>query len=203
MRIVHFGHSCVLVDTGTARLLFDPGAWSTGFEGVTGLDAVLVTHLHPDHLDVDRLPDLLAANPGAAFYSAEERHGATPARPGDVLDVAGARVHVVDAPHGQIHRAVEVPVNVGYLVDHGAFYHPGDSLTVPEQRVDVLGLPTAAPWMKLSETADFLAAVHPRVAVPIHEAVLARTDLYYRLLAATAPEGVELRVLPRGESAEL
>lgn len=31
MRIVHFGHSCVLVDTGTARLLFDPGSWSTGF----------------------------------------------------------------------------------------------------------------------------------------------------------------------------
>ncbi|MBB5954548.1 L-ascorbate metabolism protein UlaG (beta-lactamase superfamily) [Saccharothrix tamanrassetensis] len=203
MRIVHFGHSCVLVDTGTARLLFDPGAWSTGFEEVTGLDAVLITHRHPDHLDPDRLPDLLADNPRADLFAADELDGATPARPGDVLEIAGARVHVVDAPHEQIHPAVEVPANVGYLVDHGAFYHPGDSLTVPEQRVDVLALPTAAPWMKLSDAADFLAAVSPRIAVPIHEAILARTDLYYRVLAGTAPEGVELRVLPRGESAEL
>ncbi|GAA1356915.1 MBL fold metallo-hydrolase [Saccharothrix algeriensis] len=203
MRIVHFGHSCLLVDTGAARLLFDPGAWSTGFEEVTGLDAVLVTHSHPDHLDVDRLPDLLAANPGATLYAAEELAGATPARPGDVLAVGGAHVHVVDAPHERIHPAVEVPVNVGYLVDHGAFYHPGDSLTAPGQRVDVLALPAAAPWMKLSDAADFLAAVGPRVAVPVHEAILARTELYYRVLAGTAPEGVEFRVLPRGESAEL
>ncbi len=203
MRIVHFGHSCVLVDTGTARLLFDPGTWSTGFEEVTGLDAVLITHHHQDHLDTERLPDLLAANPDATLYAAEELDGATPARPGDVLTIAGASVHVLDAPHEQIHPSVDVPVNVGYLVDHGAFYHPGDSLTVPDQRIDILATPTAAPWMKLSDAADFLAAVKPRIAIPIHEAILARTDLYYRVLAATAPEGTEYFVLPRGESAEL
>lgn len=203
MRIVHFGHSCVLVDTGTARLLFDPGAWSTGFEEVTGLDAVLVTHRHPDHLDPARLPDLLAANPDAVFYAADELDGATPARPGDVLDIAGASVHVVEAPHEQIHPSVEVPANVGYLVDHGAFYHPGDSLTVPDQKIDVLAVPTAAPWMKVSDAADFIAAVGPRIAVPIHEAIVARTEIYYRVLSSTAPEGTEFMVLPRGESAEL
>ena len=54
-QVTHFGHSCVLLDTGAARLLIDPGSFSTGFEHVTGLDAVLVTHQHPDHLDTDRL----------------------------------------------------------------------------------------------------------------------------------------------------
>ncbi|MEJ2858588.1 MULTISPECIES: MBL fold metallo-hydrolase [unclassified Saccharothrix] len=203
MRIVHFGHSCVLVDTGSARLLFDPGAWSTGFEEVRDLDAVLVTHRHPDHLDPARLPDLLANNPRAALYAADELDGATPARPGDVLDIAGAYVHVLDAPHAEIHPSVEVPTNVGYLVDHGAFYHPGDSLTVPEQKVDILAVPTAAPWLKVSEAADFIAEVRPRIAVPIHEAIVSRTEIYYRVLSTTAPEGTEFRVLPRGESAEL
>jgi L-ascorbate metabolism protein UlaG (beta-lactamase superfamily) len=65
MQITHFGHSCVLLDTGSARLLIDPGTWSEGFESLTGLDAVLVTHQHVDHLDPQRLPALLRGNPGA------------------------------------------------------------------------------------------------------------------------------------------
>ena len=65
MQVTHFGHSCVLLDTGTARLLIDPGNFSPGFEDVTGLDAVLVTHQHPDHLDPERLPALLRGNPDA------------------------------------------------------------------------------------------------------------------------------------------
>ena len=65
MEVTHFGHSCVLLDTGAARLLIDPGNFSADFEDVTGLDAVLVTHQHPDHLDLERLPALLRANPDA------------------------------------------------------------------------------------------------------------------------------------------
>jgi len=44
VQITHFGHACVLVDTGAARLLFDPGTFSSGFEKLGGLDAILVTH---------------------------------------------------------------------------------------------------------------------------------------------------------------
>ncbi|QFZ23726.1 MBL fold metallo-hydrolase [Saccharothrix syringae] len=203
MEIVHFGHSCLLVDTGGARLLFDPGTFSSGFEQVAGLDAILVTHEHPDHLDAERLPALREANPGARLFAPFDLDGADRVEPGAVLEVAGATVHVLDAPHEVIHPKLPLPANVGYLVDHGAFYHPGDSLTVPEQRVDVLALPTAAPWLKVSEAADFLAAVSPRKAVPVHEAVLARTEIFYRVLAGTAPEGVEVVVLPRGEGIEL
>ncbi|MFC6091388.1 MBL fold metallo-hydrolase [Saccharothrix lopnurensis] len=203
MHIVHFGHSCLLVGTGGARLLFDPGTFSSGFEQVTGLDAILVTHEHLDHLDADRLPGLRAANPGAPLFAPFDLDGATRVAPGDVLEVAGSTVHVLDAPHEVIHRDLPVPANVGYLVDHGAFYHPGDSLTVPAQRVDVLALPTAAPWMKVSDAADFLAAVSPRRAVPVHEALLARTEVYYRVLTGTAPAGVEVVVPTRGEGIEL
>jgi L-ascorbate metabolism protein UlaG (beta-lactamase superfamily) len=65
MQIVHLGQSCVLTEIGTARLLLDPGVYSAGFEQLAGLDAILVTHQHPDHLDLDRLPALLAGNPAA------------------------------------------------------------------------------------------------------------------------------------------
>ena len=203
MLIAHFGHSCLLVDTGAARLLFDPGAYSSGFEVVDGLDAILITHEHRDHVDPGKLPAVRAANPGARLIAPFDLDGAEIVKPGDALEFNGAVVDVLDAPHEVIHDRIELPVNVGYLVDHGAFYHPGDSLTVPEQRVDVLGLPTAAPWMKVSDAADFLARVGPRKAVPIHEAILSQTEIFYRVLVGTAPEGVEVVVLPRGEAVEL
>jgi L-ascorbate metabolism protein UlaG (beta-lactamase superfamily) len=50
---------------GSRRILFDPGTYSADFEELTGLDAVLITHEHPDHHDAERLARLAAANPQA------------------------------------------------------------------------------------------------------------------------------------------
>ena len=64
MRLTKYGHSCLLVEEGAARMLLDPGTLSGGFEELDGLTAVLVTHQHADHLDVERLRGLLDRNPG-------------------------------------------------------------------------------------------------------------------------------------------
>jgi L-ascorbate metabolism protein UlaG (beta-lactamase superfamily) len=63
MQLTHFGHSCLLAEFDHTRLLFDPGTFAHGFEGITGLSAILITHQHPDHVDVARLPALLEGNP--------------------------------------------------------------------------------------------------------------------------------------------
>lgn len=207
MRIVHFGHACVLLETAGERILIDPGTFSTGFEGERELAAVLITHQHFDHLDVARLPKLLEANPDAKLIvdpgsvEAVEKLGVAfeVANPGDAFTIGGTALNVVGGQHATIHTDIPVIPNVGYLVDHGAFYHPGDSFFVPEQKVDVLGLPTGAPWLKAGEAVDYLRAVAPRVAVPIHEAVLANPAMHYGLFGNLAPEGTELKVLDRGE----
>ncbi|HYZ09754.1 MAG TPA: MBL fold metallo-hydrolase [Pseudonocardiaceae bacterium] len=204
MQIVHFGHSCVLAETSSARLLIDPGSFSSGFEELSGLDAILITHAHPDHLDIDRLPALLAANPGAELVvdagSAKELGDVAHrvVRPGEQLEIAGASVEVIGGDHAVIHPDIPMIPNNGYLVD-GSVLHPGDAFTPPGRQLDALLLPTGAPWLKLSEAVDYLRAVAPGVAVPIHQAVLAMPEMYYDHFRNLAPRETELVVAAHGE----
>lgn len=197
MELTHFGHSCLLADFGGTTVLFDPGNFSHGFEGITGLSAILITHQHPDHADPDRLPALVEANPGAALFAdpqtAAQLGGAWQAiRAGDEVVVDRLTVRGVGGRHAVIHPEIPVIDNTSYLIgdsEHPArLMHPGDSLFIPDEAIDVLATPAAAPWMKISEAVDYLRAVAPRHAVPIHQAIIspdARGIYYGRLSEMT------------------
>ena len=211
MRIVHYGHSCVLLETGTARLLIDPGTYSAGFEDLRDLTAILSTHQHPDHVDEARLPALVAANPEATVITDPDTHAeaaklgvtATVAGPGDALEIGGVAINGVGGRHATIYRDFPDIANTGYVIDHGAFYHPGDSFHVPEQAIDVLGVPIYAPWMKIAEAADFVNAVKPRVSVPIHEGMLKNPAFVNALIERFTADVAPLRQLPTAEPIEL
>jgi L-ascorbate metabolism protein UlaG (beta-lactamase superfamily) len=208
MQVTHFGHSCVLLDTGAARLLIDPGSFSRDFEGLTGLDAVLVTHQHPDHLDPERLPALLRANPdarlivdsGTAGQLTDVDHETV--EPGATVTVGGARVEVLGGQHAVIHPDIPVIPNNAYLVD-GTHLHPGDALDTVPGDVDVLFLPAAAPWSKISETIEYLRAVAPRAAVPIHQGILAHPAVFYGHFDRLGPERTTFRPLDPGVAVSL
>ena len=54
MRLTKFGHSAVRLEHAGTTLVLDPGSWSQR-ECVEGVDAVLITHEHPDHYAPDHL----------------------------------------------------------------------------------------------------------------------------------------------------
>jgi L-ascorbate metabolism protein UlaG (beta-lactamase superfamily) len=195
MQLTHYGHACVLVETGSARLLIDPGTLSSDFESLRELDAVLITHQHADHVDLSKLPALLALNATAVLLADP---GSAPALrnaglsvlvvvPGERAEIAGASIDVVGGEHAVVHADIPTVPNGAFVIDDGAFFHPGDSYFVPQQDVDVLGLPVSGPWVKIGESIDYLRLVAPRVAVPIHERALANTASAYGMVANLKP----------------
>jgi L-ascorbate metabolism protein UlaG (beta-lactamase superfamily) len=205
MQLTHFGHSCLLAEFNDTRLLFDPGNFSHGFEGITRLSAIVFTHQHPDHVDVSRLPALLEGNPNAALYAdpqTAEQLGARcrAVRVGDTLPVGELTIRAIGGRHAVIHPEIPVIDNISYLVGDGEhparLMHPGDALFVPDEPVDVLAAPAAAPWMRISEAIDYLRAVAPARAVPIHQGIVApeARGIYYGRF--TEMTDTDFQVLP-------
>ncbi|QZN84171.1 MBL fold metallo-hydrolase [Cellulomonas sp. C5510] len=183
LTLTHWGHACVRLERDGRCLVLDPGSF--GDLSVLGdADAVLVTHDHPDHVAADELVAAVSARPGLEVWApgplvdrlAEEgapRDRLHVAAGGDRFTAAGFDVRVTGEQHAVIHPDVPRIANVAYLVED-VLLHPGDSFTPPPDgaTVDVLLVPVAGPWMKVAEAVDYVRAVRPRLAVPIHDAIL-------------------------------
>src|ERR1700721_19181 len=119
---------------------------------------------------------------------------------GDELSVGELTIRAVGGRHAVIHPEIPVIDNISYLVGDGEhparFMHPGDALFVPDEPVDVLATPAAAPWMGISEAGAYLRGVAPSRAVPIPQAVVApeARGIYYGRLSEMTT--ADFQVLP-------
>jgi L-ascorbate metabolism protein UlaG (beta-lactamase superfamily) len=204
VRIRKFHHSCVLVEQGVTRLLIDPGSFSTGLDEVRDLTAILVTHMHGDHLDLDQVERVIERNPGVRVVCdamsgrllGERGIPFEAVRHGDQLDF-GLPVRVAGSWHAVIHPDIPIVENIGYVVDERVF-HPGDAFTDPGAPMEVVAVPAGAPWMKISEAIDWLRMLKPARAVPVHECVIANPASAHRMLSQLGPAGMRLNVLDDG-----
>jgi len=177
VRLTKFTHACVRIEDGDRVLVIDPGEFSED-SALDGVDTVLVTHEHYDHIDVSLLTRVAAENPDLRVYAPASVTGkldlgaaAVTVSPGDTFTAGGFPVRVVGGDHAEIYDGLPGCPNVGYLVDD-TVYHPGDALFVPDVTVDTLLVPASAPWLKLAEALDFVRAVKPHRAYPIHDLLL-------------------------------
>lgn len=184
MLLTKFTHSCVRLQKDSQVLVIDPGVYSEAAEALDGASAVLVTHEHPDHIDVPVVVQALQDNPALEVYAPS----GVAAELSDKAGSAGERVHAVDAgssftaggfavqsfggQHAIIHPLIPVVANIGYLVERNVF-HPGDSFVVPDGiGVKTLLVPLHAPWSKVGEVVDFVVSVRAPQAYPVHDALL-------------------------------
>lgn len=179
MRLTKFSHACVRIERDGAVVVIDPGAW-TEPDALDGVDAVLITHEHFDHLDVEKLADALGKRPSVTVHThpdvvpkLDALSGAvTTVNSGDEFSAAGFAVRAYGGWHAQVHPDLPNVANLGFLVEDSV-YHPGDSFDVPDgARIDTLFVPVSGPWLKLSESVDFVRAIAPRRAYALHDRLL-------------------------------
>jgi L-ascorbate metabolism protein UlaG (beta-lactamase superfamily) len=212
MKITKFGHCCLLLEVDGARLLTDPGTLSSGKEAATGIDAIVITHEHADHFHIDSVRAILANNPSAIVITnaavgallGKENIAFTVVGDGQSTQVKGVKIEGFGHDHAPVYGPMTIE-NTGFMIAE-KFFFPGDNFYDPKRPVDVLALPVAGPWMKISEAIDYAKALKPRVAFPVHDGmfvpefaalVMRMSDMFL------SPLGITFVALATGESAQM
>ena len=205
MRLIKFAHACVRLESDHGVLVVDPGILSDA-AALDGADAILITHEHADHVNVEQVVAAVGRRGGTHVFTDAAvapmldaiAGSVTSVAPGDRFEAAGHQVQVFGGTHARIHADIPPVANLAFLID-GLVYHPGDSLVVPDgTTVDTLMVPVSGPWLKAAEAIDFVRAVAPRQAVAIHDGLynefgLGLVDSLFQRLSQT-----EFRLLPAG-----
>ena len=196
LQLTKYEHACFTVAKDGQLLVVDPGSFTTDFIAPERVVGVVITHDHLDHYDPEIVAAIMDKNPDAMIVAhasitdSIEVFQSLTVEPGDSLSLGPFELEFFGGEHAPISEGVTLPANLGVMIDD-LLYYPGDSFVTPDNRtVDTLALPIAAPWLKVSETIEFLRAVHPRAAFPTHDAILSSSGqaLLDRMLAAAATQ---------------
>lgn len=201
----------MVIEKADACLVIDPGGFTMPLTDLMNVIAVVITHEHGDHWTAEQLTRIKDRNPAVRFFgpsgvaAVARDFDIEVVKAGDVVTVDPFTLQFFGEKHAVIHASIPLVDNVGVLVND-TLYYGGDSYTVPGVTVPVLAAPVGAPWLKIGEAMDYLLAVTPARALPVHEAVLSQIGRNLgneRLRATTERGGGEFVVLEAGESIEL
>src|SRR5262245_60256342 len=167
-RIRWLGHATVVIDVDGVRLVTDPvlrrrvmHLRRAASVEAPQVDAVLLSHLHYDHLDVPSLAQIgigthvFVPLGGRKWLRGFER--VTEVEPGQEVNAGDVRIRVVDAHHDGRRRNMGPPVAaVGYVIDAStSIYFAGDTDLFDGMRelapIDVALLPVSGWGPKVEE----------------------------------------------------
>jgi len=238
LSLTWLGHSTVMLEAAGVRLLTDPLLRSrvmhlrrvapppAALDGE--LDAVLISHVHHDHLDFGSLRQLRVKRFVVPYGAGRllARRGLGPVvelDEGDELPLNGITVRATHAAH-PARRWVSASASLGYVVSTPTrVYFAGDTDLFDGMRrlapLDIALLPVAG-WgprvgrghLDPRQAAEALRLLQPRVAIPIHwgtylrmgmsrdpDALREPAERFERLAGELAPE-VSVRILEPGET---
>ena len=208
MKITKHGHACLELEVEGKKALIDPGFYTEDVSALKDVVALVITHSHDDHCFEAQVAGITKSNPAIKIFGTSEvaaklsSFDVTTVYHGDFYQEQGFSFEFFGDMHQIIHESIPLIQNTGVMVN-GKMYYPGDSYTTPDVPVEVLACPTSAPWLKIGDVMDFVAAVKPRQSFATHNALL--SDLGHdlnngRVKLVTEQFGGEFTYLKVGES---
>ena len=209
MKLTKYQHACMVLQQDDQALVIDPGNFTDDFVLPANVAAVVITHLHPDHCDTEKLQQIISANPDVMVFALSEASDAAgvpimQVRPGDTVLAGVFSLEFVGGTHATIHENITPVGNVGVIVND-MLYYPGDSFVYPPRPIRWLAAPISAPWLKVSESIDFINVAIPEYVVPTHDAILSSKgqQLVDRVVTGLLAPEIHYRRLDSSESIEL
>lgn len=211
MKITRHFHACVQYTQGETTIVVDPGSFEAP-DNLSSVDAILITHIHPDHVDAIAVDTARSKNPDLPIYGPAEladhiSSDYTVVADGDTFTVGEITVEAYETPHGKITNSTPLPENLGYIFN-GTVFQTGDSFPGISDRltdVDTVLIPISAPWLKMLDVDNYLAESKPRRFIGIHDGIDNNNGLGLRkgLLQKLADEhGLTYNALQPGETCE-
>jgi L-ascorbate metabolism protein UlaG (beta-lactamase superfamily) len=181
MKITKYIHSCLLLEQHGQQLLFDPGRFSFN-EGLVKPDVfkdisvVIITHDHPDHLDVPALQKVVALSGANVISNSEvaarlKKQGLTvQIHEQGPLALGAFQLQAIPVRHEAILDS-PLPQMTAWLVN-GRVLNPADSFAdnlLQFAGVELLVLPVTAPFLTELVVADFALKMRPKQILPVHD----------------------------------
>jgi L-ascorbate metabolism protein UlaG (beta-lactamase superfamily) len=181
MKISKYLHSCLVFELDGYKILFDPGTFSFAEGLVTpqmfaDVQAIILTHIHPDHYDIDILKSILALN---------NAHVLTNSQIGQQLDKAGISYTILENATEHLgpfklqafpvmHELImdnPLPQMTGFLINDKVL-HPVDSMEdklLEYKNIELLIMVTMAPFANEPTISTFADKVRPKQILPVHD----------------------------------
>src|SRR5581483_5485556 len=181
VQITPLFHASTLIQAGGKTIYLDP-AKPAKLSGLPKADLILITDIHPDHMDPASIAEI--SKPGTQIFAApavvETVTNAQPIANGETKTWHDWSIEAIPA-----YNLVRGPApgklfhdkgrGNGYVLTYGGkrFYFSGDTEGVPEMRalknIDVAFVCMNLPYtMPPDEAAEAVKAFHPRIVIPYH-----------------------------------
>lgn len=181
MKISKYLHSCLVFEIDDYKLLFDPGKFSFAEGDVqpelfSDVNAIVITHIHPDHLDIDNLKKIVELSNAPVYTTAQvaevlqKSDMAHNVWQDGIHQLGPFKLEAITVKHALI-MDNPLPQMLGFVINDRVL-HPVDSMEDKLLRykgIELLIMVTMAPFANEIMISAFADKLQPEQILPVHD----------------------------------